>query len=309
MKTIAFLLVAICLAATVAYSRALSPPYPYFHNNYSYRPGFPAHHHHHHGGPVCGVLNGYFRTFSSLQEFLDTVKNGYGYKFHCNGPCPSVKPEGGCPRIYDPVCATNLLTTKTFSNPCVLAQESSSTGITWIQIAKGPCPVVSPPTVGPPVTEPPTPAADTSSPQPTTTEVTTPEPTTTEVTTEEPTSTEPATTPETTEATTDDTTTEEATTTTEAEATTTEEEEEEDTTTEEATQAPDDLEISTTPEVSCKPSTPSPLSLFAQWFDLVQSSPVNGAPTISFRNNVNNKYGIYAERNVYNNPCYRRGQC
>lgn len=81
-------------------------------------------------GPVCGVLNGYYRTFPSLQAFLDAVRNGLGYKFHCNGPCPSFRPPvAGCPRIYDPVCATNLVVSKTFNNYCLLAQESAQTGV------------------------------------------------------------------------------------------------------------------------------------------------------------------------------------
>ncbi|XP_061401498.1 salivary glue protein Sgs-3-like [Musca vetustissima] len=232
MKVI-FIVAAICVMvlpsnATVLPWSSNAPssnfPYPYSHHS----PAYGSHGSSHHRGPVCGVLNGFYKTFYNLQEFLDYNKNGYSFTFYCTGPCPTI--PSVCSTAYEPICATNLFETKTFSSPCAMAEESYRTGTSWIQIVSGACPglnteqtstkapVVTPkPTTPEPTTpEPTTPEPTTPSPttpEPTTPAPTTPEPTTPEPTTPEPTTPEPTTPePTTPEPTTPEPTTPEATT-------------------------------------------------------------------------------------------------
>uniref|UniRef100_A0A1I8NJ55 Kazal-like domain-containing protein n=1 Tax=Musca domestica TaxID=7370 RepID=A0A1I8NJ55_MUSDO len=309
---VTFILVIICL---VALTKAQPFSFPLSYPHTPYRPSpfpFPR------PQPVCGVLNGFYKTFSSLQEFLDTVKNGYSFTFHCNGPCPPT--HNPCSTVYDPVCATNLVTTKTFSSPCALAEEIQRTGITWVKISNGPCSVGSSTTAVPYVPSStrttPTTAAEVTTPEPTT-----PEPTTPESTTPEPTTTETTTT-EATESTTSESTTPEETT---AESTTTEASTPETTTLEPSTPETTTDENPETTTSESESSTP-PIFSFAALNEFNETpteeknvpcggslnsfpasllaSPVPSGTVISYRNNVDNNYAIYAEGNVFNSePC------
>ncbi|XP_019892385.2 mucin-2-like [Musca domestica] len=321
MKAI-FLISVICLMALS--SRATIVPWATSQHpsSFLYRPhgGF------HPSGPVCGVLNGYYKTFYNLQQFLDYNKNGYAFTFYCTGPCPPAV-HNACPTTFDPVCATNLVETKTFSSPCAVQEETYRTGITWIQISTGFCHVPPPETssTAAPVITPSTPEvteAPATTPEVTTPEVTTPETTTPEPTTEE-TTTPEVTTPETTtpEPSTDETATPEDTTpeVTTPEVTTPEVTTPEPTTPEASTDPTTDdsllenntsdpsfavgalNEILTPPESQFDPSS---AFYFAQFLSALQSSPFKGLPNgsvLSYRNNVGNDYGIYAEGNVFNN--------
>ncbi|XP_061401496.1 salivary glue protein Sgs-3-like [Musca vetustissima] len=298
MKVI-FILGTICLMALPAKMEPFRLPSVFPH------PAFPSHHfprpNSHHSGPVCGVLNGYYKTFHSLQEFLDYNKNGYSFTFYCNGPCPPS--HYPCSQVYEPVCATDLRTAKTFSSPCALAEESYKSGITWVKIADGPCPSPSITTTSTTTTTTTTTKAPTTAEEPTTEEVTTkevtsteedttPEPSTSEPTTPEPSTSEPTTPePSTLEPTTPEPSAPESTTPV---PTTTPEVPSPEETTSVVTALPEE------DDEPCQPSLPVG----------VLAPSVQAGPIISFRNNVDNNYGIYAEGNVYNTaPCNNKQNC
>ncbi|XP_075164988.1 uncharacterized protein LOC142237515 [Haematobia irritans] len=154
--------------------------------------------------PLCGVLNGAFKTFYNFQEFAEATKYNYNIKFFCNGPCPDVQKK--C-TADEPICASDGTTTRTFENTCAMAKEKLLTQANWVQISSGPCsndattttPTTTTPTTTtmPSTTTPTTTTATTTAP-PTTLPPTTLAPTTLPPTTLPPTTLPPTTLPPTT---------------------------------------------------------------------------------------------------------------
>ncbi|XP_075164989.1 uncharacterized protein LOC142237516 [Haematobia irritans] len=154
--------------------------------------------------PLCGVLNGAFKTFYNFQEFAEVTKYNSNIKFFCNGPCPDVQKK--C-TADEPICASDGTTTRTFENTCAMAKEKLLTQANWVQISSGPCsndatttaPVTTTPTTTtiPSTTTPATTTATTTTP-PTTLPPTTLPPTTLPPTTLPPTTLPPTTLPPTT---------------------------------------------------------------------------------------------------------------
>ncbi|XP_075164986.1 uncharacterized protein LOC142237514 [Haematobia irritans] len=101
--------------------------------------------------PLCGVLNGAYKTFFNFQEFAETTRNNHNFQFVCYGPCPDV--QDSC-TSDEPLCATDGVTTKTFKNACALVKEKIATQGNWFQVSPGPCPgEEQPPVPQPPAEE------------------------------------------------------------------------------------------------------------------------------------------------------------
>ncbi|KAM7352194.1 uncharacterized protein ACRADG_004828 [Cochliomyia hominivorax] len=106
-------------------------------------------------GPVCGILNGIWKTFINLKAFNKEVAKGLGWTFYGCGICPN--PE---------VCARYKNEFRTFSSALALEVEKIVTGKKWVIVSSGVCAIRPTPTtttLSPSTTT--TPVTSTSTPQ------------------------------------------------------------------------------------------------------------------------------------------------
>ncbi|KNC20970.1 hypothetical protein FF38_09027 [Lucilia cuprina] len=101
--------------------------------------------------PVCGVLNGVWKTFPNLNELNAEIAKGSGWSFYSFGFCP--KPE---------VCAKFEDEFRTFSSALALEVEKIVSGKNWVIVASGVC--LNTPTPSPATPTPSTPTTTPSTP-------------------------------------------------------------------------------------------------------------------------------------------------
>ncbi|XP_022197274.1 PI-actitoxin-Avd5a [Nilaparvata lugens] len=73
------------------------------------------------------------RLFTFFALFLACC-HAYGIPLNKKPECPSV-----CTAIYQPICATNGVTQRVFSNDCHMAIENCNTPGSWRKVKNGPC--------------------------------------------------------------------------------------------------------------------------------------------------------------------------